>query len=206
MLNSDLKSRLAKIYELVKRGTDGEQAAAQRKLDAFIEKYNLQGIDLDSLDKEYYFFKYSTALELLLMSVLIRCLIDDQDALASARRQTRGVKQLKLQLRYLDYVTINCAYEYFRRHMKEQWNKLCAPELQKKRKTKTRNERREQLQELFFDNYIIKSGLYKPGDLSELKVNSKKEYEDRMRLRNVEGGSYTTQVQTGLMIGDGTNA
>lgn len=203
MLDANLKQRLSKVYELVKRGaTEGERAAAQAALDKLLGKYNLTGIDLDSLDREIYKFKYSTTLEEWLLLRILKVMIDDDVARASAVKQTYGVRQIRLHLRYLDYITVSCAYEYFRRHMKQQWNKLCAAELKKKRKAKTRNQRREELQSLFFDRYIIASKLYKEEELTEVDLSqvSDRERRDRYNLEDIEGGAFATQVQSGHLL------
>src|SRR5437868_13270397 len=100
------------------------------------------------------------------------------------------MKQIKSSLVYLDWITIECAYEYFRRHMRKEWKRVVGPELRKCRKVKTRNKRRRELSEIFFSNYVIASNLYKPEELKKMEPGSEKEMRDRIKLEAVEGGKY----------------
>jgi hypothetical protein len=86
--------------------------------------------------------------------------------------------------------------------MKEQWNKTCAREVKRCRKAKTRNKRRLQLQEAFFERYSIESKLYKDHEITQVDTSkmSHKERKDLMMLRGVEGGTYNKQMTNGLMI------
>lgn len=201
-ITPEIREKLTKVYELAKRGaTDGEKGAAQSALDRLLKKYNLEGINLDSLDLVRYSFKYSTELEMWLIAQLAKVFLG-KNSISGATRSTFRVRQVNLLLKYLDYVTIDCAYEYFRRHMKAQWNLNCAPELKKTRKAKTRNKRREQLQAPFFTKYIIKSKLYNPEDIRTVNASdmSEQERKDSYLMDNVEGGQYNKQVVTGNLL------
>lgn len=200
-MNKELKDRLFKVYELVKNGgTEGEKEAAKLALDRIIERHNLKDVDLDSLDREIYRFKYASNLELLLLTRIVKVLLDDEFAIRSARRRTNGVREVSYMLRFLDYITLEAAYEYFRRHMKNQWERLCADQIRRKRSAKTKNKRRSELQSLFFTAYVIKSKLYKEGELQRVEVTSKQELEDRRKLERVQGGQFNKQVVGGLFL------
>lgn len=200
-MNDQLRQKLAKIYELVKRGTAGEQAAAKRALDRMIDKYGLDGVHLESLDINQCYFKYSTMLELDLLKMIIAFFVEAPDFTA-ARRQTGSVRQLKIGLRYLEYVTVNCAYEYFRRHMKAQWKKSCEPVLTRCRSAKTRAKRKAELQEIFFSQYLIMSGLVKEDWIRKLlpEEMNKKDLAIYELLSGVEGGRYNRQLSGGLLL------
>lgn len=203
MINNELKSRLAKVYELVKRGgTEGEKAAAKNALDRMLEKYNLSGMDMDSLDKGVYRFKYASDLDHWLVLRIVTMFVSDPSVIDSARRSTRGVKEIVLQLTYLDFITVSASYGYFKRHMKAQWDKTCAPELARCRKIKTRNARRKELQHHFFNAYLIASKLYKDGELTSVPMSdmAEKKRRDRLKMREVEGGQYKKQVVGGLFL------
>ena len=198
MLNKELKERLAKIYELVKRGaTDGERSAAKNALDKILAKHNIEGIDLDSIDKKEYFFTYTTEMEEGLLGRL--CYHFLNIPIHDVAFKYAYKKRIGISLTRLNYITLECSYAYFRKHMKEQWNKTCADELKKKRKAKTKNARRKELQDLFFQRYIIASSL-----TNGLKVFTKeisdKERKDFNLLEDVEGGKYHTQVTNGLLL------
>jgi hypothetical protein len=197
-MTPELREKLSKIYELVKRGTDGEQAAAQAALDRMLDKYGLEGIDLESLDRSDYRFTYISNLEADLLTALYRYFIDGDARIV----QYTDIKRIQISLRYLDYVTLNCAYEYFRRHMKAQWNKTCAPDLAKCRKAKNRNKRRLELQEVFFSTYILASKLYKPHQVKDrdLESMSAAQLQNLMKVAGVEGGEYNRQVVGGLLL------
>ncbi len=200
MISQELKSKLSKIYALVKRGgSEGEKAAAQVALDKILSKYNLEGIDLDSLDKELYMLKYKTDLDQWLLKRILYILIEDTEALNTAKRRNQGVKEIHLHLRYMDYITVESSYEYFRRHMKTQWDKFCAPELAKCRKAKTKTKRREELKPPFFSRYCIESNLYKPEEIERVDSTSKR-YQALSKLNDIEGGSYKTQLTSGLLL------
>ena len=198
-MNQEIKEKLAKVYELVNRGVDGEKEAAKAALDRIVKKYGLTDNDVANINKKAYSFKYSTNLELMLLHTLIRYFLDKE---VRAHRDTWKKREVVAQLEYVDYVTLECAYEYFRRHMKKQFNKICLPKIKRCRSSKTKNKRREQLQNLFFSSYVIASKLYKEGDLETVDASkmTEKEMRDRAALRNVEGGAYTQQMTTGLYL------
>jgi len=198
----EIRERLAKVYELVKRGgTEGEQAAAKTALDRMLKKYKLDGINLDALDLLKYSFKYSTEMEMWLIGRLVKTFLTDNQ-MQGATRTTYKVRQVNLLLKYVDYITIDCAYEYFRRHMKQQWLMFCAPELARKRKAKTRNKRRKELQNVFFNDYAIKSNLYRKEEIIQISPADLTEQElaDSRKLSNVSGGVYNKQVITGNLL------
>lgn len=198
-MTPEQKEKLKKVYELVKRGsTEGERAAAEKALEKLLAKFNLKGVDLDSLDKEWYKLTYISELELSLLERLIRTMLNEWPSdLGRIGGKTLGIK-----LTYLDYITISSAYEYFRRHMKQQWIKFAAPHVARCRTAKTRNARRKELQGVFFSKYAIASNFYKPEELTTIDLNdlSKKERADRQRMQSVEGGTYNTQVTNGLYL------
>lgn len=197
----EINDKLAKIYRLVQKGaTEGEREAARKALERIMKKYNLNDSALNDLDFKEYIFKYTKQIELNLLERIMFIMVPnaiEQSALRSWK------KEIVSKLQYLDWVTIECAYEYFRRHMRKQWNKLVLPELKKCRKVKTRNKRRKQLSDLFFNRYVIASKLYKEEELKKIDPNeiSEREAKDRMRLaEGVEGGQYNKQVVGGLML------
>jgi predicted secreted protein len=200
-MTEELRSKLAKVYALVKRGaTEGEQDAAKKAMDRIIEKYKIDPSDLDQIELKIYRFKYSTKLDFKLLERLM--FIFTPGALLNCCYITFRVKEILAEMNYMDWVTLESSYEYYRRHMKEQWNKTCAKEVKRCRKTKTRNKRRLQLQEAFFKRYVIESKLYKESEISKLDTSkmSHKEIMDLMMLRGVEGGTYNKQMTNGLMI------
>lgn len=198
-----IQEKLKKVYTLVKSGaTKGEQEAAKGALDKLLKKYNLEGIDLDSLDKTEYAYTYTTLMERSLLFGIFRVLINHDFQKDKFIKDKSNSKTLYITLQYSDWVTTDCAYEYFRRHMKAQWEKFCKPEIAKKRTAKTKKARREELMPLFFEKYIYMSGLYKEGDYTDIEASSlsKKEIDDRNKLDGIEGGQYNRQVTNGLMI------
>lgn len=197
------KQKIAKIYELVKRGaTDGEKAAAQRMLDKMLKKYKLEGIDLECIDHRQYTIKYNSQLELELLSRIVFVLMGNKQAHNSAYRQTNGVRHVVFTLTYIDYVTLSCSYEYFRKHMNDQWRTTCQPIIKKCRKTTTKNKKRKALQLAFKTEYFIKSKLVLPEEVKKVDLDSmsNKEYKDRVAVAGVKGGQYNRQVVTGNLI------
>lgn len=199
-MENHIKEKLSKVYELVKRGESGEKDAAKLALERILKKYKLDVSALDSLHLKKYHFKYSSNLELWLLSRIIKHLLN-QDT-SKAYRDTWGKREVVIELEYLDYVLLSSAYEYFRRHMKSEYNKLVLPQVKRCRTTRTRNARRAKLQEVFFTKYIIASGLYKKEEITKIDTSKmgEKELRDRMQLEGVKGGDYKTQVTTGLYL------
>jgi hypothetical protein len=198
MITEEVKDKLAKVYALVNSGgTEGEKQAAKLALDRLMKKYNLDESILNSLDLKTYIFKYATTLEYWLIKRIMFMMVPH-----AIKASARGAKRIESNLKYIDWVTIECAYEYFRRHMKKEWQRVVSPELNKTRKAKTRKKRRDKLDQLFFSDYVILSGLTKPEELETVDVSSmsEREREDRFRLAGIKGGSYNRQLSSGLLL------
>lgn len=197
-MTPELKDRIAKIYELVKNGgTEGEKQAAKLALDRILSKYNLEGMDMDELDKNDHTFSYVTEMEIMLFERIVSFFAQN-----STDRIYYGRRMLRVRLTYMDYITVSASYEYFRRHMKAQWNKFCANEISRLKSVKTKNKRRKELQKIFISRYVIASKLYKEGEIKTLDSSkmSAKEIQDRNKMSDVVGGQYTTQIVGGKML------
>lgn len=199
-MNQEIKDKLAKVYELVNRGVEGEKEAAKAALDRMFKKYNLTEADLYDLTQKRYRFKYSTKLDEWLFIRLVGHLLNIDNG--KAFKDTWGKREIVMQLEYLDYVMLESAYEYFRRHMKKEYNRVVLPQVKRCRTTRTRNKRRNELQQTFFTKYVIASGLYKPAELIKVDTSkmSQKARADSMSMRDVKGGNYKTQMTTGLYL------
>jgi hypothetical protein len=203
-MTEEFRDKLKKIYELVNKGsTDGERAAAKQAIDRLLDKYNLTMEDLIDIDKKRYIAKYTSVLEFMLLLAILKIMTDD--GFENTYRLTfnyKPVREVAMYLTYLDWVTVESAYEYFRRHMKAEWERLCLPQLKKCRKAKTRNKLRKELQLLFFDRYSIESRLYKEGSLVQISYSemSQKEIGQRIKLVGVQGGNFNRQVTRGLYL------
>lgn len=204
-MTNELREKLAKVYELVNNGaTEGERIAAKKALDRMIDKYNINQSELDSLNLKKYIFKYSTKLEYKLLAVIMNMFI--ADGISTSRRMNfdgeKSVKQIVSNLTYMDWITVESAYEYFRRHMKSEWQRLCMPEINRCRKAKTKKERREALEPVFFGQYIIASKLCKPSEIISVPNSelSKQELQNMAKVRGIEGGNYKRQLTSGLLL------
>lgn len=204
-MTNELREKLAKVYELVNNGaTEGERAAAKKALDRMVDKYNINADDLENLSLKRYIFKYKTMLECNLMYQIMYVFVPD--ALKKTYRTnydgSKSVKQIVSELTYMDWITIESSYEYFRRHMKGEWQRLCMPEINRCRKAKTKKERREELEPIFFTKYIIASKLVKESDLVKVSINdmSQKELAARAKLQDLQGGNYKKQLNRGLLL------
>jgi hypothetical protein len=111
-------------------------------------------------------------------------------------------REIVVRLEYGDWALLDCAYEYYRRHMKAQFKKLCSPQINRCRKAKAKDRRRKELQQLFFSQYVIASKLYKENELVRLDTEAmtRKECADRLILQGIEGGDYKTQLNKGLYL------
>lgn len=204
MITQELKDKLSKVYELVKRGSEGEKQAAEAAMSRIIEKYNLQGIDLESLDKKTYYFTYTDNLETKLFCMIINIMLEKPTDVYKLNYMGKAVKKLHCDLTYLDYITVDSAYSYFRTHMRKQWKEACLVHIKRKRSTKTQNKAREQLQDVFISRYCIASGLYKEEHLQPVDKSSlsKAEIDAYRAVRDVQGGSFHKQVTNGLALNE----
>lgn len=200
-MDNQLKDKISKIYELVKRGsTAGEKAAAELALDKLLKKHNLTEEFIKTMHLKKYEFKYATSLDLMLFKQLHHFFFEGKEF--NACKSTLGRKSIFISFEYLDWVLFSSAYEYFKRHMNTEFKKVCVPLIKKCRSTKTKNERRAKLQSTFFGQYVINSKIYHQEQVGEIDLSKlpEKERADRERLSQIEGGSYATQVTTGLYL------
>ena len=197
-MNDKVKEKITKVYELVKRGVAGEQQSAEKTLKKLLEKYNISEAELNSIDEKKYYFKYASNLDEWLLIQLIEYFFKEKEY-KLYRVKNRGVKEITIQMPYLDWVTLDSAYGYFKLHLNQQWRKHGLPVVNRCRTTKTKNKRREEMQETFFKLYVARSGIYRP----EQKISKSLTEEEIKRLTmlyGVEGGKYNQQVTTGLYL------
>jgi hypothetical protein len=196
-----VQDKIQKVYELVNRGaTEGEKIAAQRALDRLMRKYNLDESYLKSIGLKKYSFSYQTNLDLELFAQLMHFFFKDKGH--QLYKSNLGGKRIVVKLEYLDYIQIDCAYGYFKPHMKKQFELHCLPLIRRCRTTKTKNAKRKQLQDLFFRKYVILSNIYHPDEVEEINLSSLSESERklRMQMRDVQGGNFSQQMTTGLYL------
>ena len=194
-IDDKIRDRIAKVQALVTRGVDGEQVAAKTQLDKLLKKYNINPAEVDEITKRQYFFKYATELDKQLFLQLMHFFFKDHQI--QFFLHTVGKKEISARLDYLDYITISCSYEYFRRHMSQEWKKFSADSLKRKRKTKTKNQLRAELQAIFYSKYIESSRIYHPEQMKKKLPSemTKTELEHYYKLQEVKGGQYHSQVE-----------
>ncbi|SHK69359.1 hypothetical protein [Epilithonimonas mollis] len=194
-IDDKIRDRIAKVQALVTRGVDGEQIAAKTQLDRLLKKYNINPAEVNEITKKQYFFKYATELDKQLFLQLMHYFFKDHQI--QFYLHTGGKKEISARLEYLDYITISCSYEYFKRHMSQEWKKFSADSLKKKRKAKTKNALRADLQGIFYSKYIEASRIYHPEQMKKKTVSemTKTELENYHRLQEVQGGQYHSQVE-----------
>lgn len=200
-MENQLKDKISKIYELVKRGaTEGEKKAAEIALNKLLHRHNLTEDFIKTMYLKEYEFKYATNLDLWLFKQLHEYFFKGKQFDAS--KSTLGQKTIYISFEYLDWVLFHSAYEYFKKHMNSEFKRVCVPLIKKCRSTKTKNERRLNLQQAFFGRYVLSSKIYHQEQVGEIDLSklSEKERQDRSRLEKINGGSYKTQVTTGLYL------
>lgn len=200
-MDNQLKDKISKIYELVKRGaTEGEKTAAELALSKLLKKHNLTDEFIKTMHIKRYDFKYATKLDMDLFIQLYRYFFEGKEF--NATKSTNGGKNIYVYFEYLDWVLFSSAYEYFKRHMNAEFKKHCVPLIKKCRTTKTQNARRAKHQEMFFSQYVMNSKIYHQKQIGKVDLSklSEKERRDRERLQDIKGGSYATQVTTGLYL------
>lgn len=200
-MNLTTKEKIAKIYELVKRGsTEGEKAAAEIALNKLLKKHDLSEEYLLTIHLTEYEFKYSTQLDLDLFVQLHSFFFKGKEFNATKTAFTR--KSIFINLEYLDYVLLSTSYAYFKRHMNAQFKKVCVPIINRCRSSKTKNSRRKELQTEFFSRYVIKSKIFNDEQITQVDSSklSQKSKQDKERIAGIEGGNYHTQINTGLYL------
>lgn len=200
-MNPTIREKLSKVYLLVQFGSEGEKQAAAAALDRLMKKYDIPESELATIAEKDFRFTYSTKLDLALFLRLIYVLFPDK-TFRPVKYVGCGKKQTGLRMEYLDYVALESSYEYFRRHMKAEYKRIVAPKVSRRRTAKTRNQTKAELDQLFFDQYTIASGLYREGDVRQLSASemSKKELRQRIGMQGIKGGKCRTQVTTGLYL------
>ena len=197
-MNDKIKEKITKVYELVKRGIAGEQQSAEKMLKKLLEKYNISEAELNSIDEKKYYFKYASNLDEWLLMQLTKYFFKEKEY-KLYRVKNRGVKEIAIQMPYLDWVTLDSAYGYFKPHLNQQWRKHGLPVVNRCRTTKTKNKRREAMQETFFKLYVARSGIYRPEQITSNPLSEEEKKQFNM-LYGVEGGKYNQQVTTGLYL------
>ena len=197
-MNDKVKEKITKVYELVKRGIAGERQSAEKMLKKLLEKYNISEAELNSIDEKKYYFKYASNLDEWLLIQLIEYFFKEKEY-KLYRVKNRGVKEITIQMPYLDWVTLDSAYGYFKPHLNQQWRKHGLPVVNRCRTTKTKNKRREEMQETFFKLYVARSGIYRPEQITSNPLSEEEKKQFNM-LYGVEGGKYNQQVTTGLYL------
>ena len=197
-MNDKVTEKITKVYELVKRGVAGERQSAEKMLKKLLEKYNISEAELNSIDEKEYYFKYASNLDEWLLIQLIEYFFKEKNY-KLYRIKNSGVKEIAIQMPYLDWVTLDSAYGYFKSHLNQQWRKHGLPVVNRCRTTKTKNKRREAMQKTFFNLYIIRSGIYHPEQKNS-KSLTEEEIKRLTMLYGVEGGKYNQQVTTGLYL------
>ena len=149
-MTDEIKNKIAKVYELVKRGEQGERQAAEKALDRLLKKYNLSAGEVAKIHLKMYKFKYTSDLDKMLLCQLLTYFFEGK--YKKYTLYTGDVREIGIEMEYLDYVQVECTYEYFKRHMNQQWREFALPLVKKKRTTKTKNKRRKELQDVFLAN------------------------------------------------------
>ena len=197
-MNDKIKEKITKVYELVKRGIAGEQQSAEKMLKKLLEKYNISEDELNSIDEKKYYFKYASNLDKWLLMQLIKYFFKEKNY-KLYRIKNCGVKEIAIQMPYLDWVTLDSAYGYFKAHLNQQWRKHGLPVVNLCLTTKTKNKLRIEMQDSFFKLYVVRSGIYRPEQITSAPL-SEEQIKQLTMLYGVEGGKYNQQVTTGLYL------
>ena len=196
-MSPEIKEKLRKVYELVNSGIDGEREAAMNVLEQLMAKFGITEAQLSSLDQNEYEFGYTSKMELILLARVMETLYP---GVVGKSKRIVSVKKIISTLDYTTFINIECAYEYFRRHMKAQWILLCIPELAKCRKTKTKNKLRAELQDAFISKYLIESKLVPESSIKQVPIKSGRHLNRVALVSGVQGGQYNKQIHTNKLL------
>lgn len=197
-MTENLRQKLAKIYTLIERGaTEGEKKAARAAMDRIVAKHGIDDGQLEDLAKREMKFTYVSQMEVQLLLRLLKKFAPDHSRL---ERRAYGKKTVHTKVDYLEAVSLECAYEYFRRHMKSEWIRTCAPLVSRCRTAKGKNKRRETLQLSFMATYFLRSGLVEEEGLTKVECKTKAQQDAVDRIRGVQGGAYHKQADSGRYL------
>ncbi|MDO5608273.1 MAG: hypothetical protein Q4G08_07460 [Capnocytophaga sp.] len=197
-MTDEIKQKLAKVYELVRRGEQGEQQAAEKALKRLVEKYNITDDELSKIQLKNYAFKYASELDKRLLLQLFTYFFGEK--YNKFYSNTWHAKEIEINMEYLDYIQIETAYGYFKPHMNKEWRKHGLPQLTRFRKAKNKNARRKELQDAFFSKYVLNSGIYHEHQVEQIDFKDSKEVANYALFNGVEGGALRNQVTTGLYL------
>lgn len=207
--NDRIRKRFAALIRLAERGaTEGEKAAARKAMERLQMKYDFDSLNLDELLRSEHCFTWTSNLEVRLFVSICRYFLDREDFMVEKRnwRKEDGkyyeAREMAVKLDQFEFITIECAYEYFRQHMNAEWKRLIIPELNRCRKAKTRKAKKERLEPVFFEQYIIRSKLIDDKHIKELNPQdlSREEIETRKAITGMRGGEFKRQVGNGLYL------
>lgn len=101
IMNDKLKEKLLKLYELAKRGVDGEKINAELMLNKMLEKhgFTIEDIDQETPKKRYY--KYTTKLNEKLISQILCKVLNSNDVYS-----IRGYKEVMAEITDYQHVQI----------------------------------------------------------------------------------------------------
>jgi len=191
-ISDQLREKLRRIAALAERGdTEGEREAARRAMDRVLKAAGIDPRKMGDPRKKVYRFKYGYERELCLLTSIKAFLASDEGRGADMYRGQYRKREIAMLLTYEDYITIHCAYEYFRRHMKAQHREHIEPHLHRLDKR-----HREIANNNFTVEYLNKSGLLDWKKVKQTKTRNGAET-DAIRLsEQVEGGKYHRQMHT----------
>lgn len=124
-MTDEAKIKIAKVYELVRRGEQGEQQAAEKALQRLLSKYNLSEEEVAKMHLKEYVFKYASDLDKRLLCQLFEYFFKDKYD-GKLYTCTWRVKEISVEMEYLDYIQIESAYGYFKRSVA----KICSTSYQ----------------------------------------------------------------------------
>lgn len=212
----EIRAKLAKIAELAERGaTEGERQAARAAMDRVMKAAGIDPEKMGDPRRQNYRFTYATELDKTLLHHIKEALLDEADAIQPLwRYRNAGKRFLEIQLSYSGYMTMLCAYDYFKADMRRKYNATLGKDFKKYRLTERQ---KKKARTFFITRYIILSGLEKPKKpapesgmpqdvldaLDKIKKGRQKpvkiDHDDEIALmltRGVEGGRYRTQLTT----------
>ncbi len=189
-MDNNIRDRIEKVYALVNQGaTEGERIAARHQLAKILKRYNIDEESIKQPSLKSYFFPYRNYMESTLLMIIMEYLrIDHSQGKRHWRKWRNGVayrfNYIELPLTYETYIECDCMYQYFRRHMRGEYEKV--------RTNFKRRKRQRDNEFIFVSQYTIKSGIVRSEDL--VKADPKLINALNKIYDNIEGGSYKRQV------------
>ena len=114
MTQENLLRKLRAILEMSRRGTKNEKIIAAEKLHLFLAKHNLDISDIDTENKDEYWFSYRTKFEKRLLFQIEYMITNDTEGIYY---KSVGKRELGFRLTRVEHIEMDRLYKFWRNEL-----------------------------------------------------------------------------------------